>query len=113
MIKYDLTYKKNLNKIEFNKRNVINFSTAESIRHFNKKCEVCYLLRKSGLEFITEARLKTGLGRIDIYLPIYDIAIEIIDSEKELKEYKTANYNVKKIVSIYSDEIIYDINKKL
>lgn len=66
-----------------NKLNVINFSTkSESKRHYLKKSEVCYFLKLLNEPFWTEARINVE-SRADIYLPEKEVAIEILETEKE------------------------------
>lgn len=58
----------------------------ESLKHFYKKCEICWILKCTGHIFVTEARFteSSGGGRADILvLDSGGIAIEIWDSESE------------------------------
>lgn len=65
------------------KSNVIYFSTkTESKRHYLKKSEVCYFLKLLKEPFFTEARLNR-CSRADVFLPDKELAIEVLDSEKE------------------------------
>jgi len=79
--------------VQNNKRNVINFSVrTESLKHAMKKLEFCYFLKFLGIDFYTEARLNKH-SRADIYIPSRDLAVEVLDSEKESNlEKKAKNY---------------------
>ena len=76
------------------KRNVIYFGMNESIEHFMKKAEVCYGLRKQGMDFIVEAIFKNNVGRADIYCMDNNIAYEIVHTEDITKSGKE-NYPCK------------------
>jgi len=95
------------------RRNFLPINNNESKRHLTQKFNVCCMLKDLGYDFICEARFRNHLGRSDIFIPYLDICIEIIDSEKELKQSKKDNYPVKKIVSIQSNEEIKDLGKLL
>jgi hypothetical protein len=111
--KYDII-RENINKLEgAYKRNYMPLNLNESFAHINKKFEIAMAIHRLGYDIICEPRFRGHLGRPDIYIPYLDIAVEIIDSEKELKASKIANYPVKKIVPINANEIIQDISKKL
>lgn len=63
---------------------VVTFTLGEGLRHFLKKAEICYNLRKMGLPFYTEARFRYNMGRADILTCVEGdgLAIEILDSEE-------------------------------
>ena len=70
-------------------RNVIYISTANSLKHELKKLELCYALKKEGIEYITEAeRIKKGEAkrRIDIVNLVTGDEIEIETDKKVKKE---------------------------
>jgi len=62
------------------RRNVIYLNTHNSLEHELKKTEVCYFLKKQGIEFYTEAEL-IGAGRADIFVVDIPVAIEIVKTE--------------------------------
>lgn len=108
---YDIM-RKNISKLSGTRkyRNCIPINKNEGKKHLQQKFNICRQLREIGYDFFVEAKFKEG-GRCDIYIPYLDIAIEILDSEKELNLNK--HYPVEKTVSIDANEYIEDISKKL
>lgn len=76
------------------KKNVINISTANSLKHELKKLEVCYELKKLGSEFITEAEKRGSRPRRRV-----DIVDLSSGSEIEIE----CNHHIKKLgcITIY------------
>ena len=63
--------------------NKVKLSAANTWKHEQKKCEICYNLLKEGKRFVTEAVFSKGLGRADVLNISDSVAIEIVCSESE------------------------------
>lgn len=65
-------------------RNNPSINSGNTLEHEMKKCEICYHLKKTGIEFACEAILKNGLRpdiiTLDTNTPV---AYEIMKSESE------------------------------
>lgn len=72
----------NLNRL---KKNAVFLSAANSFEHEMAKCEQCYILKKRGKEFITEAERnrKHGEARVKVDIVVLDTGEEIeIETDK-------------------------------
>lgn len=97
-----------------NKKNAVNFSPrSESLKHLLKKAEVCYYLRMLGKEFYTEAKI-VEKGRADVFVVGPNVAIEVMDSEKESNlEKKARNYGCRVVGVSVLDKISLELIEKL
>ncbi len=70
------------------KKNAVNISTANSLKHELKKLEICYELKKLGSVFITEAEKRGSkpIRRVDIVDLSSGDEIEIETNHKIKKE---------------------------
>ena len=96
-----------INKVR-SKLNCIQFSPspAEGDAHFRMKCDICRYLKQEGLDFYKEVYfVSPHKGRADIVVCSNPkVIIEIIDSEKELKEHKRENYPPLEIISVSANQ---------
>jgi len=72
----------NLVKASNRKLNVVRGSGAESVNHYEMKKLLCGFLKKSGKDFVTEAKFVSG-GRADILVLDDFRVIEIVYTESE------------------------------
>lgn len=100
-----------INKIR-SKINCIQFSPnpAEGEAHFRMKCDICRYLKNNGIDFYTEVYfINPYKGRADIVACSKPMTIiEIIDSEKELKEHKKENYPPLEIITIKANQQFHE-----
>lgn len=88
------------------KENIIKFSKHESFIHFLAKCLVCYEYSKNGIDFYTECIFKRNKLRCDIFVPIWNKAVEVVNTETELSiEKKKNNYPVD-VIFLKAEDIL-------
>lgn len=63
--------------------NIIKFSKVETFNHFSAKAKICYYLLNSNRNFVCEAILTEGRGRVDVFNCSNKIAIEITETESD------------------------------
>ncbi len=87
------------------KRNVVCFNTHNSLKHEMTKARICFELQKQGKEYITEAKLTTGII-VDILVLDDAICIEIMisETEKRLKEKLKRIPSSLTVISVTSEE---------
>lgn len=76
---------RNLRKVSLwdrGKINIVRLHRSTSEKHQNKIKEYCNWYKQTDVEFITECKFRNGT-RADIFLPFFNVAIEVIDSEKK------------------------------
>ena len=75
---------KNLDTTYHYKEGIIKFrpEPAEKINHFMAKCLTAWELKNNNVDFYTEAIFANG-SRADIYVPLWNSAIEIVSSESK------------------------------
>lgn len=92
--KYHIPGCSNIHRI---KQNVIFISTANSLAHEKKKLELCYILKKSKHNFITESARNSDNRRIDVVDlntgEEYEIVHKNLD-KKLLERYKREKINI-------------------
>jgi hypothetical protein len=79
--------------VQNSKKFHVNPVIANSIEHELRKFEVCYFLKKLNLAYYTECIFRDGKGRADIYVVEKNLALEILESESEIRfNEKKVNY---------------------
>lgn len=89
------------------KSNCLRWLPGESYAHALKKFEIAYYLRRRGWDFYTECNFTSPFkGRADIVAVLGNrkVIIEVIESEKTLKETKIKNYPGWEIISVQAKE---------
>lgn len=89
------------------KANCLRWLPNESYSHAHKKFEIAYYLRKHGWSFYSECNFDAPFkGRADLVAVQGNrkVIIEVIESEKALKESKKENYPEWEIISIQAKE---------
>lgn len=61
---------------------IVRINTNNSLKHEQKKLEICYCLKKRNHQFLTECRFKAG-GRADVFDLDRSEAYEVVVSESE------------------------------
>lgn len=108
--------RENLNLVEPNNRigsqeGSIRINSASTLNHELVKFLVCWILKKKGTKYLTEAKLKVG-GRCDVLNESEGLAFEIMETETidklNAKDYPIPIFPVK---VTFSNEFKEELNK--